>query len=89
MYENASLESGREQFNNLWNGMYCYRTKISFEGLFGIEENCLSKERNFFALLIEFQIFLLARGFLFRSVNEKKATVEFECQKTTTIVTRK
>lgn len=68
--------------------MYCYRTKTSFEGLL-VLMTTVSKERNFFALLIEFQIFLLACGFLFRSVNEKKATLEFECQKTTTIVTRK
>ena len=55
IYKNASLEGGCEQFNNLWNGMYCYRTKISFEGLSGLEENCLSKDENFLALLIEFK----------------------------------
>ena len=53
--------------------MYCYRTKISFEGLSGLDENCLSKDGNFFALLIEFQIFLIVRGSPFRSVRQRES----------------
>lgn len=59
------------QFNNLWNGLYCYRTKVSVDNIFCLDEYLFLKEY-IFALLIQFLTFLLACCFLLKSVSETK-----------------